>query len=152
MISFPLFRMFKKTTPFLLIVGFIFTSCGDEKSKKKSTSSNKIVLKQSFKDKLSYKNTDDYKLLENSCLYCHKIGASADNEIAPTMKTVRDVYKLNYSSKQDFVDAFVKFTTKPSEDNAILQAAVKRYGLMEDCGLTKEDVEDIASYLYDFKF
>ncbi len=156
-LQFP-FRPLKRTVIYvsLSLLTIVTTGCDDKKQettkKSTTTTSDKIVLKQSFKDKMAYKDSDEYKLMENTCLYCHKIGTSEEKEIAPKMQIIRDVYKKSFPSKEAFVNAFVKFTVSPAKENSIMPGSVEQYGLMEDSGITKDDVEDIAAYLYDFKF
>ena len=149
-LDFP-FRKPSQSIVVFLLSTFLLTACGNDKPKSNTVTSNKIVIKQSFKDKMAYKSTDSYKLLENTCLYCHAIGDTDAKPVAPPMLVVRDVYKQNYPTKEAFVNALVKFTVDPSEDKAIMKGDLAQYGLMEDSGITKDDVEEIAAYLYDFK-
>lgn len=150
----------KRRIPFLNLLSLLtisilsisVVSCGEEK-KPTAPKSNKIVIKQEFRDKVAdKKSSDDYMLLETSCLYCHTIGTPKEKEVAPNMQVIRDVYKSVYPTKSDFIDSFVNFTVKPSKELSIMQSAIDQYGLMEDAGHTKEDVEDIADYLFDYQF
>jgi cytochrome c5 len=152
----PLEKLLKKQILFysLVLVSISLIGCGKEKKPPVSTS-NKIVIKQEFKDKVAEKHTDGYLFLETSCLYCHKMDNSLQddsNAIAPTMQEVRNTYKKVYPSKSDFIDAMTKFKLKPSTDNSLMQDAIKKYGTMPDTGITKEDIEEIAAYLFDYKF
>jgi len=137
-------------TLFLII---FLTSCGESpKDPKKKSTSNKVELKESFKEKVAKHNAEEYKLLDNTCLYCHTIKESQEKEIAPKMQVVVNVYKQAYPSKQAFIDAFVNFTIAPTKEKVIMKGDYATYGLMEDAGHTKDDVAEIAAYLYEYKF
>jgi len=147
-------------SPLLKLLSFIFVSilmitlvsCGEEKKPTAPTSTN-IVIKQEFKDKVAdKKNSDEYMLLETSCLYCHTIGSVKETEVAPTMRVIRDVYKQAYPTKEAFIKSFQEFCENPVAEKSLMPSAIEQYGLMEDAGHIKEDVEDIAAYLFDYKF
>ncbi len=136
----------------LFFLSISLVSCGEEK-KAPAATSNKIVIKQEFKDKVrSEKTSDEYLLLENSCLYCHTIGTNTEKEVAPTMQVVRDIYKQAHPNKEAFVQSFLDFCENPVAEKALMPSAIEQFGMMEDAGHTKEDVEDIAAYLFDYPF
>jgi cytochrome c2 len=129
------------------------SSCNETpKEQKKKPISNKVELKESFKEKIAKHNAEEYKLLDNTCLYCHTIKESKEKVIAPKMQVVVNVYKQAYPSKQAFIDAFVDFTIAPTKEKVIMKGDLATYGLMEDAGHTKDDVAEIAAYLYEYKF
>lgn len=135
----------------LIFIFNFFISCSDN-NQKKSTKPEEVQLKQEFKDKIARQNEDSHMLLESACLYCHRIEDYPEEEVAPKMQVIRDVYKGTYPDRQAFIDAFVKFSVQPSEELSIMQSAIDQYGLMEDAGHTKDDIEDIADYLFDYQF
>ena len=146
-----------KTNIIIIMLVFLYTmlivSCGDTpKNKPKKPTSGKVELKQSFKRKVVEHNAEKYMLLDNSCLYCHTVGEVSEDLVAPKMIKIRDVYKNKYTNKQDFIDAMVSFTIAPTEEKAIMKEDVVTYGLMEDAGHTKEEVVEIAEFIYDYKF
>jgi len=154
MLKNPFLKLFRAVfffLPFLFLVISI-VSCGEEK-KAPAPTSNKIIIKQEFKDKVAEKRqSDDYLLLENSCLYCHTIGTLKEKEVAPTMQEVRDVYKQSYSSKEAFIQSFIDFCENPIKEKSLMPNAIEQFGLKDDAGHAKEDVEDIAAYLFDYQF
>ena len=146
-----LFRVFSLySSLFFISIGLI--SCGEEKKEPVPTS-NKIIIKQEFKDKVATKkSSDEYLLLENTCLYCHTIGTPKEIEVAPPMQVVRDIYKQTYPVKEEFIKSFTEFCGKPDAEKSLMKSAIDQYGLIDDLGHTKEDVEEIAAYLFDYQF
>ena len=154
MLKYPFLKLFRVLSLFisLFFLSISLVSCGEEK-KTPAPTSNKIVIKQEFKDKVvNQKSSDEYMLLEMSCLYCHTIGAPKEKEVAPTMQVIKDVYKQAHPTKEAFIKSFQDFCKNPVAENSLMPSAIEQYGLMDDAGHVKEDLEDIASYLFDYQF
>jgi hypothetical protein len=150
----PLFNKTLKQFPIYLILILFFSifACADKaKEAKKNITPLKVEVKQSFKDKVAEYNAEEFKLLDNSCLYCHYIKEPQDKIVAPKMQLVVEVYKQAYPTKQAFIDAFVDYAVTPTNEKAIMKGDVETYGLMDDAGHTKEDVTELAIYLYNHK-
>ena len=58
-------------------------------------------------------------------------------------------YLRAYDTKEEFVDAMVNWIQNPDEQNALMPGAVKRFKVMPKLPLPTEDLEKIASYIYD---
>lgn len=134
-----------------LSVFIIFFSC-QTKQKESMIESEKVVVKQSFKDKISEKNAEAYQLLDYSCLYCHGMEEVLNN--APSMQEIYTVYKKVYPLKQNFVNAFIAFSqpkfnvTFLMKSNGVQQCDVKQ----KDAEYAPEDIDEIAAYLFDYDF
>lgn len=157
MLKTPFLKLFRKffLFNFLIILSVTITSCGEEKKIQAPTpTSTKIVIKEEFKNKVAEKSTDEYMLLETSCLYCHRMSNSSKENtlIAPFMHEVRDVYKKEYPSKSDFVKAIIAYKLNPSVDKSLMPDAIEQYGVMPDTGILEEDIEEITTYLFDYQF
>src|SRR5690606_1629155 len=92
------------------------------------------------------------KLMQQQCNHCHSPTAGeTSGRIAPPMIAVKAHYLEKYPERSAFIDAIKRFTEKPSIENALLENAVKRFGLMPYQKYSEESIEAIAAYLYDYK-
>jgi hypothetical protein len=131
-----------------VIAIFVLTSCTNKKEKATS-----VQLKDSAIQKISQKNNELHELTQASCLYCHRIdNAQEENELAPKMQVVIDVYKAQYPNKEDFIKAIVAYSVNPDPKNTLMQGAIELYKPMPNSGIVEADAMDIARYLYDYKF
>jgi len=126
----------------------ILNSCSSDKSNE-----TKVVLKDEFKQKAEMKNQEMEALLHAACLYCHKTqDIPGEKELAPKMQVVIDLYKAQYPNREDFVKAVTEFTVNPQANKTLMQSAIDTYKLMPNSGIVKQDAEDLANYLFDYKF
>lgn len=126
----------------------VLIACNSDKKE-----DTKVVLKDSAQQKLLEKQQEIKDLTQNTCLYCHRIQEVAgEKELAPKMQVVVDVYKAQYPKKDDFIKAFVDYSVNPDPKKSLMQGAIDIYKPMPNSGIVKPDAEEIASYLYDYKF
>lgn len=93
---------------------------------------------------------DGYTLMKANCYICHNPNsASHDEIIAPPFKAVKMRYTKQYNKKEEFIDAVTSWVLEPSEGKALMQGAVEQFKVMPKMTLDKNDLEKIASYLYD---
>mgnify|MGYP006114122357 CR=1 FL=1 len=118
----------------LSLISIALFSCND--------SSVKTELKQETT------NLDGKKLMEKNCYSCHNTQGT-DNMLAPPMHRVKDHYWDEETSKEDFVTAIVEWCENPSEDKSVMHGARRKFGLMPKQSFDREEVEAIASYLFD---
>lgn len=90
------------------------------------------------------------QLMESNCMACHN--AELDPPMGPPMFGVQKSYKMVTSDRDAFIDQMTAFTVHPSEDKAVMVAAVEQIGVMPDIGAEEADVRKIAAYLYDETF
>jgi len=135
----------------LIIAGLLavaFTSCNQKKETKTNTETKPI--KEKVLADVSVNDNNGYALMTNNCYACHNPkAASHDDIIAPPFKAVKMHYTRKYDNKKDFVNAVVSWVQNPTEDKALMFGAVKRFKVMPKLPLPTEDLEKIASYLYD---
>lgn len=146
--------LMSKSFPNSLLLVFVFIaflSC-QTKQKELTKESEKVIIKQSFKDEIAANNAESYQLLNYSCLYCH--GMKEVKENIPTMKAIHVVYKEAYPLKNDFVNTFISFTRPTSERIDLMKSnAIGPCDLMQkDAEYAPEDIDEIAVYLFDFNF
>ncbi|PTX59762.1 cytochrome c [Kordia periserrulae] len=91
------------------------------------------------------------KLMETLCYACHNPTASHDARIAPPMVAVKSHYLDDNMTKQEFAASIWNFVKKPSKENTKMRGAVRRFGVMPYQEFSKEDIELISNYIYDFK-
>jgi cytochrome c553 len=87
-------------------------------------------------------------LLEN-CYTCHDPNLPINQRLAPPMIAVKKHYQMGSSNKTEFVTKFSAFVNKPSEENAVMTEAVKKFGVMPNFGYSKEQVRLLAAYIYE---
>jgi hypothetical protein len=84
------------------------------------------------------------------CQSCHD--ASLNPPKAPPMFGVQRRYKRQHENQQAFVDAVVKFVSKPTEDGALMKKPIKKLGLMPPLPLGDAMLTGIATYIYEESF
>jgi cytochrome c5 len=91
-------------------------------------------------------------LLKSQCMHCHSSTAGAKlGRVAPPMIEVKAMYLEKYPLEADFVEAVLAFTSKPEKEKALLQDAVKQFGLMPYQKYPEESVRQIAEYIYRYQ-
>lgn len=91
---------------------------------------------------------DGKELMEKNCYSCHNTQGT-DNMLAPPMHRVKDHYWYDGITKDEFVTKIVAWCENPSEENSLMPGARRKFGLMPTQEFDKNEVEAIASYLYD---
>ncbi len=93
------------------------------------------------------------KLLGKHCMACH--GQTKDaagnykRRVAPPITAVIMHYKSVHKEKEDFIDAVVEWVDNPDEERTLMRGAIRHFNLMPKLDIPEEDVEQIASYLFD---
>ena len=128
-----------------MIVGFLFIVL--------SSFNKQITTKTTYKKvavKTATQNSEGLKLFQQNCYACHSvITKSHDEIIAPPMIAVKRRYMMEYSTKDDFVKAIVTYASDPKAENALMIGAVDKFKIMPKQAFTKEDLTEIATYIYD---
>ena len=131
----------------LLITVFailIMASC----NRIKEENAPKISLMTEINDTLN--KSDSYLLFKNNCYACHSINSkNHDNIIAPPMAAVKRRYKMNYTTREEFIEAMVNWAKDPSEENALMFGAVQQFKVMPKQEFKEEELIKIAAYIYD---
>ncbi len=116
-----------------VIVGILLLSCNETRTVERTTpEESKVSL----------------TLLENNCYACHSPSASAENRVAPPMEGVKRHYLTEGLSKEEFTKRISDFLANPSNENAKLKKAVKRFGLMPKMNFTDQQITQMANYMY----
>ncbi|QXP63463.1 DUF3365 domain-containing protein [Polaribacter sp. HaHaR_3_91] len=89
------------------------------------------------------------KLMETNCYVCHDAITPEDNRIAPPMITIKKRYLMSNSSKEAFIKSIQDFIKNPTEENAKMYGAVKRFGVMPKQVFPEETIKEIAGYMFE---
>ena len=89
-----------------------------------------------------------FQLLESSCFSCHSPNAAMDNRIAPPMAAVKKHYVKDETSYEDFRADLVAFVNDPSEENAQMPRAIRKFGVMPKMSFDSTQHEQMAYYIF----
>lgn len=85
------------------------------------------------------------------CMACHKLDMGPQM-VAPPIFGVRDHYLRVHPGKAEFVQAVVDWVQSPDNSKSLMPGAVRRFNLMPPLPLPEEELQAIASFLYEAKF
>jgi len=138
----------KKLPIYLFSTLILVVSCKDK------TSENYKAV-PSVPDNTKIANTKAHpgkKLMETQCYICHSPSApEKEGRIGPPMIAIKAHYIKDKTTKEAFTNAMWSFLEKPSEDKAKLRGAVRRFGVMPYQPFKKEDIRQIAEYIFDYQ-
>ncbi|WP_431134606.1 c-type heme family protein [Psychroserpens mesophilus] len=124
----------------VLTLSIVLLGCNNTK-KDMSYASNKAMITES--------THPGKKLMETNCYVCHSPVASHDDRIGPPMIAVKKHYLKEGMTKEEFTKAIQNWINNPTEDNAKMYGAVKRFGLMPKQAFPEKTIQMISEYLYD---
>ena len=133
----------------ILLAGLValFTSCNQTK---KETLIAVVAENDYVAVEINSEPNEGYTLMKNNCYACHNPNtASHDDILAPPFKGVKMHYMRKYDTKKEFVDAMVNWVQNPTEDKALMRGAVSKFKVMPKLPLPTEDLEKIATYIYE---
>lgn len=129
----------------LLLTAVVLFSCNAKKETPQLIAQDNLVVTNA-------ENQEGKKLMETNCYLCHSPNASENKDrIAPPMVAIKSHYLMDYKSKEDFVKAIATFVENPTEENAKIHGAVKRFGVMPKQIFPEGSVEKIADFMFDYK-
>lgn len=92
-------------------------------------------------------------LMEKHCYTCHSPTADeVEGRIAPPFVAIKARYieKEGYN-KAEFIKAVSEFVANPTDDNALLYGAVRKFGVMPKQAFPDSATVKIAAFIYDYK-
>lgn len=107
------------------------------------------TTKHSEKEQTAESKSHALSLLQNNCLSCHNPAANQNNNIAPSLTSIREQYITKYKERELFQQNILAFVNNPSPENAIMPDAVRQYGIMPKLEYNQNDLKAIADYLFD---
>jgi hypothetical protein len=130
----------------ILLLGLVFfVSCNKEKKETSEPGDlyDKIVMKT---------DSEGYELLKMRCYACHNPNAkSHDVIIAPPLEAVKRRYSVSYKTRDEFVNAVTRWASDPEESKALMRGAVMQFKVMPKQDFKEEELQKIATYIYDNK-
>lgn len=87
-------------------------------------------------------------LLKKHCYQCHNPNTTSHDEIlAPPLFGIKSHYKKAYPESDQFIETMVDFVKNPLEEKALMKGPIKRFGVMKNPVVSKEDVQIIVEYI-----
>lgn len=96
-------------------------------------------------------NKEGMQLYVKHCISCHGTegGMDMSKRVAPPVFAVKMHYIGTYSDKDSFVMAIADWLENRDADNSMMRGAVRRFGVMPEVKVTREEAEKIAAYIYE---
>jgi cytochrome c553 len=120
----------------LLAVVALFTRCETDGEKESSEQLSNVDLSHGF------------NLLESNCFSCHSPKGSHDARVAPPMVAIKNHYIGEETGLEEFSEALIAFVQNPSQENARMKGAIRKFGLMPKMEFSESELRDIAAYIY----
>jgi cytochrome c553 len=130
-----------KKIVFHLLIAIGFVSCNSSQSKEQMYTD---VVKPETLQEHSGK-----KLMETNCYVCHSPSAIHNSRLAPPMVAIKKHYITSDTSKEEFIKAMQEWIKNPTEENAKMFGAIKRFGVMPKQAFSEETIAQIADYMFD---
>ncbi len=144
-----LFYFYKNFIPMKYIILFVVVLSWSCKSDKESKPEYKTFQSESSTEKID--SNKAYELMKTLCFTCHNPKTKHDSRIAPPMISIKMHYLEDKTTQEEFVNSIWEFVKKPEKSKSKMKGAIKRFGLMPYQVYNKEDIEAIASYIYNYK-
>lgn len=93
-----------------------------------------------------------FQLLETNCFSCHSPKAGQETRVAPPMMAIKKHYVTTGVSSEDFTAELIAFVNSPKAENARLEHAVEKFGVMPKMDFDQKQLEAIAAYIYQAEF
>lgn len=87
------------------------------------------------------------ELFNELCASCHV--HKSGSRIAPPLFAIKTLTRLSYPQRAEFINRVVDWVKEPTLEGALMQDAVKIYGVMPQLGYDESDVRKVAEYIYD---
>ncbi|MDP5229455.1 MAG: DUF3365 domain-containing protein [Cellulophaga sp.] len=88
------------------------------------------------------------ELMETNCYSCHNPNTKQGGRIAPPMIAVKEHYKKDSTTKEEFIQDIIAWTKKPSVEISKMPGAVRRFGVMPYLPYPEKDIAAIADYMF----
>ncbi|WP_299363580.1 DUF3365 domain-containing protein [Winogradskyella sp.] len=138
-----------RSLTFLFLILIVVTGCNNRNSEAYNPVINE---KTEEKKEIATKIHSGKKLMETQCYICHSPSAAEkEGRIGPPMIAIKAHYIDDETTKEVFTDAMWNFLKNPSKDRAKLRGAVRRFGVMPYQPFKKEEIVQIAEYIYDYQ-
>jgi mono/diheme cytochrome c family protein len=137
--------MKKSIVLFGFVVFVIAFSCN--KSPKKQADSTETVNETVVTPEMQLMALG-YNRMQRNCTICHNSNPAAKGQVAPTIAEIKLQYLKASSDKTAFVQAMTAFTLNPNADQSKMPDAVKKFGLMPKMNFSEQELNAIATYIF----
>ena len=87
-------------------------------------------------------------VLAQNCISCHAAAPGQAIAIAPSLQQIKAAYLKPGIGQTEFLSDMTRFLLAPSQQEARMPDAVAQYGLMPNLGMSKEQYDAVAAYLF----
>jgi mono/diheme cytochrome c family protein len=135
----------KQTTSLLLIlIAFLFASIGCQRQGTDQQQASLQPVRQVTGE------ISDPDIIKTNCYVCHNPqAASHDVILAPPLAAVKFRYTRVYRDRESFINAVSAYLLSPHQEESLMPGAINKFGAMPPTTLKKDQVKEIAEYLYD---
>lgn len=132
----------KNTLASILLIALFLASCNNFNTKSLYALKSNDLKKDSIHAGKA--------LMEIYCYACHDAKTTENKRLAPPMIAIKKRYIFKNTSKEEFINDMQNWIKNPTEKNAKMFGAVKRFGVMQKLPYPEKDIEQIADYIYDY--
>ena len=123
-------------------------SCNRQPANKDEEVSSKELAK--IENLQLFSKEEGLAFLKTNCYACHNPKSeSHDNMLAPPLAGIKFKYKKLYPDRAKFIARMTDYIHHPSKENTLMPGPVKRFGLMPESPLDKDNIRRIVAYIYD---
>lgn len=135
---------------YFLTVLFFTSACNREPANKEAVISDGEMAK--IENLRSLTAEEGSSMLKLHCFTCHNPQSpSHDEMLAPPLAGIKWRYQKMYPDRSTFIARMTDFVSGPTEENALMKGPVRRFGLMPKPTLGKDEIRELAGYIFDHK-
>ena len=90
-----------------------------------------------------------FNLLDKNCFTCHSPKGTPDSRVAPPMAAIKMHYIDEETSIEQFSEDLIAFVQNPTIENAKMQGAIQKFGIMPKMEFSEKELRDIAFYIFE---
>ena len=129
---------------YILAILLVITGCKDAKNSEYTIVDNPANI-----DVVASNEHPGKKFMETLCYTCHDATTLEEARLGPPMAAIKRRYLMEGGTRDEFINEILAWTEKPSLEKAKMRGAVDRFGVMPYLAFPKDNIKQIAEYLYD---
>ncbi len=131
---------------YVLAVLLVITGCKDAKKDEYTIVDNPANI-----DVVASNEHPGKKFMETLCYTCHDATTLEEARLGPPMVAIKRRYLMEGGTRDEFINEILAWTGKPSLQKAKMRGAVDRFGVMPYLAFPKDNIKEIAEYIYDYE-
>lgn len=128
----------------VLVTSLALLSCAEEVEKTMSEVSQTDPSLTDFYEEIG----EGFQVMESSCISCHHPNPNTENKIAPSFTEIKISYLKQGKDMETFTQLFTQFVANPSAENAVVEGAIEKYGVMPKFDISEREAKQLATYLF----